>query len=40
MIDSYDLYPRGNFADGVTQKELSEISIQNMRTSEMLPSQL
>ena len=35
MIDSYDLYPREVILpDGVTPKELSEISIQNMRTSE------
>ena len=33
--DSYDLYPRDVILpDGVTPKELSEISIQNMRTSE------
>ena len=33
--DSYDLYPREVILpDGVTPKELSEISIQNMRTSE------
>ena len=33
--DSYDLYPREEILpDGVTPKELSEISIQNMRTSE------
>ena len=35
IIDSYDLYPREVILpDGVTPKELSEISIQNMRTSE------
>ena len=35
MIDSYDLYPREVILpDGVTPQELSEISIQNMRTSE------
>ena len=35
MIESYDLYPREVILpDGVTPKELSEISIQNMRTSE------
>ena len=33
--DSYDLYPREEILpDGVTPKELTEISIQNMRTSE------
>ena len=33
--DSYDLYPREVILpDGVTPQELSEISIQNMRTSE------
>ena len=33
--DSYDLYPREEILpDGVTPEELSEISIQNMRTSE------
>ncbi|MGA1479296.1 MAG: PDZ domain-containing protein, partial [Candidatus Actinomarina sp.] len=33
--ESYDLYPREIILpDGVTPKELSEISIQNMRTSE------
>ena len=33
--DSYDLYPREEILpDGVTPKELSEISMQNMRTSE------
>jgi PDZ domain-containing protein len=33
--DSYDLYPREVILpDGVTPKELSEISMQNMRTSE------
>jgi len=33
--DTYDLYPREVILpDGVTPKELSEISIQNMRTSE------
>ena len=35
IIDSYDLYPREVILpDGVTPQELSEISIQNMRTSE------
>ena len=35
LNDSYDLYPREVILpDGVTPKELSEISIQNMRTSE------
>ena len=35
LNDSYDLYPREIILpDGVTPKELSEISIQNMRTSE------
>ena len=35
IIDSYDLYPREVILpDGVTPEELSEISIQNMRTSE------
>ena len=35
MNDSYDLYPREVILpDGVTPQELSEISIQNMRTSE------
>ena len=35
LIDSYDLYPREVILpDGVTPQELSEISIQNMRTSE------
>ena len=33
--DSYDLYPREEILpDGVTPKELTEICIQNMRTSE------
>jgi PDZ domain-containing secreted protein len=33
--NSYDLYPREVILpDGVTPKELSEISIQNMKTSE------
>ena len=37
--DSYDLYPRDVILpDGVTPKELSEISIQNMRTSENVAS--
>ena len=35
LNDTYDLYPREVILpDGVTPKELSEISIQNMRTSE------
>jgi PDZ domain-containing protein len=35
LNDSYDLYPREVILpDGVSPKELSEISIQNMRTSE------
>ena len=35
LSDTYDLYPREVILpDGVTPKELSEISIQNMRTSE------
>tara|TARA_A200000113_G_C8801511_1_gene334273 strand:- start:28 stop:1050 length:1023 start_codon:yes stop_codon:yes gene_type:complete len=35
LNDSYDLYPREVILpDGVTPQELSEISIQNMRTSE------
>ena len=35
LNDSYDLYPREVILpDGVTPKELSEISIQNMRASE------
>ena len=35
LNESYDLYPREVILpDGVTPKELSEISIQNMRTSE------
>ena len=35
LNDSYDLYPSEVILpDGVTPKELSEISIQNMRTSE------